>query len=365
MKKNFFSAQSELTEAKTKIFKEYITGYLPKLLMTYGKCMIADLFCGPGKNGKKNGSPLILIESLKYILSSEQLKKKNLTVYVLFNDEEKAYIENLQKELSAVEYDKKTISVIIKNEKYDDLLQEIVRMPEKQQIPKFIFLDPFSYSDVKMQHLINIMSLSIPEILLFIPIFHSYRFSSVEYKKEHKTRKFVEEFTTDGIKDYKNVEDFIFSVRRKILKETAIPYVRHVILDGGGSKNVLFLLTKHQAGMLLMNKVAFKNTNEGNKIITKTKGMDSIFSVNEVSSVYRDFSLGIEKQLKIRGLSNKKIVDFTIRNCFLPSHAKEVLTKLYSDGKIAVFDEFGKELSDKRKWNIAENITKTTIFKWI
>ena len=37
MKENsFFAKQSALTAAKIQIYKEYLEGYLPKLLMTYG-----------------------------------------------------------------------------------------------------------------------------------------------------------------------------------------------------------------------------------------------------------------------------------------------------------------------------------------
>ena len=67
---DFFDSQSDLTAAKVKIYKEYITGYLPKILQTFGHCLIADLFCGAGKNGDQEGSPLVLIKQAEYILMS-------------------------------------------------------------------------------------------------------------------------------------------------------------------------------------------------------------------------------------------------------------------------------------------------------
>ena len=95
------------------------------------------------------------------------------------------------------------------------------------------------YSNVKMEHLKKIMSLSNTEVLLFIPIFHAYRFSNKDFGKEHKTRMFIEEFTSTGVKDYGNVNNYLFSVREKLLKDIKLKYVRPLLLDGGATKNAL------------------------------------------------------------------------------------------------------------------------------
>ena len=60
-KKEFFNHQSDLTASKIMIYRQYIKEYLAKVLMHYGKCYIADFFCGCGKNGKRDGSPLVLL----------------------------------------------------------------------------------------------------------------------------------------------------------------------------------------------------------------------------------------------------------------------------------------------------------------
>lgn len=363
---DFFKKQTALTSAKTKIYKDYIEGYLPKLLMSFGTCLIADLFCGAGKNGKENGSPLILIDRLNYILSSPHLKKRDdLKVYVLFNDEDKENIENLKNELQKVDYDKNIVTIYIRNEKYEKILPEFIRKPEKMKIPKFFFLDPFTYSNVNMQHLKELMSLAFTEVLLFIPIFHTYRFSSIEFEENHKTRIFIEEYTTKGITDYKNINSFMFSVREKLLQEISNLYVRPVLLDGCGSKNALFLLTKHREGMLLMNKIAFRITDDGSRIKVKDAGMSSLFQVNEISLFYDDFKKRLITILKKKEKTNNEIVEFAIQNCFLPKHAKKELKKLYDLKKIAVFDTNNMQITDTRKWNIADNISIKTTFKWI
>lgn len=98
-KKGFYTDQSSLTAAKIEIYGEYLKRYLPKILMSFGKCLIADLFCGTGKNGSKKGSPLILLETAEYILTSELIKNKRPKIQILFNDKENKNVENLKEEV--------------------------------------------------------------------------------------------------------------------------------------------------------------------------------------------------------------------------------------------------------------------------
>lgn len=100
-KKEYYNRQDNLTAAKIEFYQDYIEGYLIKLLMGFGKCFIADLFCGAGKNGNNPGSPLVLIDKAKYILKIPQLQ--NPQIYILFNDKDKNNIKNLKEELEKVE----------------------------------------------------------------------------------------------------------------------------------------------------------------------------------------------------------------------------------------------------------------------
>ncbi len=362
---DFFEQQSDLTAAKIKIYRDYIESYLPGLLMTYGTCFIADLFCGAGKNGSENGSPLVLIDRLKYILSSPHVKKKsNLNINILFNDRDEENVSNLIKELDNISYNKSLINIEIKNEKYEKILPKIIGKYKRSRMPKFFFLDPYKYSNVKMQHLRELMSLSATEVLLFIPIFHSYRFSSVEFDTKHKTRIFIEEFTQKGVTNYINTLDFMCSVREKLLQEISLKYVRPVLLDAGGSKNSLLLLTKHQKGMLLMNKIAIKITEDGSRVNVKNQKQGDLFSINERSEEYYKFKTKLTKQLHQKEMTNKEIIDFTIQELFRPEDANKELKQLYKLQKIKIFDNNNCEINDIRKWNIAARIKKTTVFKW-
>jgi len=111
---------------------------------------------------------------LKYILTAPQLKqKRNLQIFILFNDQNSDNIENLKKELKSTKYDENLIHITIENSKYEDLLPRLLRKPEKLKIPKFFFLDPFTYTNVKMEDLHYLMNLYRTEVLLFSPLFHT------------------------------------------------------------------------------------------------------------------------------------------------------------------------------------------------
>ncbi len=361
---SFYERQSALTSAKIEIYKRYTEGYLPKLLMQFGACLIADLFCGAGKNGDKDGSPLVLIDRSKYILSSPKLQNKQ--IIILYNDHNKDNIQNLNEELAKIKIEENIQIIEISNRKFEDFLPILIEEYKNNNIPKFFFLDPFTYSNVKMEHLKQLMELPRTEVLFFLPIFHSYRFASDKTMSEyHKTRTFVEKFTIRGVADYENIYDFMFSVKEKLLKELSLEFVRPVLLDDGASKNSLFLLTKHRAGMLLMNKIALKMSVNGCSINIKTKNQLSLFGV-EISSKYEKFKQLLILQLKEKvQMTNEEIVCLSIKEEFLPKHGKQVIEKLFEENKVKICDNKGNEINNKIQWNIAEQITKKRYFKWV
>ncbi len=363
---NFFAEQSDLTAAKVKIYKEYITGYLPKILQTFKHCLIADLFCGAGKNGTQDGSPLVLIKQTEYILTSPALNKLTLDIEILLNDNDKKNIDNLKLQLDNTYHPSIKIHPI-KNTDFQNILTEILQEFKTNKIPKFFFLDPFKYSDVTIDNLKDLMALPYSEVFLFAPIFHSYRFSNEgDYSKDHKTRIFVEEFTTRGMANYDGIDDFMQSIKDKIKKELNLDYVRPILLDDGKCKNAIFLLTKHQAGMLLMNKIALKQSDDGKGVNIKDQqsGQGDMFGTQGTSR-FEVFAKNLELTLKNnKQMTNAEIVDFTIMEEFLPKNAKDILNDLCTNNKLTVYNGSDNITSKKGQWNISEKISKTINFTY-
>jgi len=364
--KKFYDEQDNLTAAKIEFYKNYIEGYLIKLLMGFKKCFLADLFCGPGKNGTEKGSPLVLIDRAKYILTTPLLKYKDPRIYILFNDNNKKNTQNLEVELKNVKTDECINIYPIQNKNFGDILSQILGQFKNKDIPKFFFLDPFTYSDIKMTHLKEIMSLENTEILLFLPTFFAYRFASDEkLKEDHKTRIFVEEFTDRGIFNYENIEYFMKSIKNKLRKELGLDFVRPVLLNNGSRKNSLFLLTKSQEGMMLMNKIAIKKSEDGSGMNVKNPGLKTLFGTKGTPK-FELFKTDLTNEIKKRRqMTNLEIIKFTAIEEFLPKHAKDIIKKLMEQDKIKVFDSLGNETNQSTKFFIAEKPQKTSVFKHI
>ena len=330
-KDKFYEQQTDLTATKIKFYQEYIGGYLIKVLMTFGTCFIADLFCGQGKNADKDGSPLVLINAAKKMLESPTLKKiqPSATVEILFNDVDTNNIGNLKAELTKAtipsgiklsQPTSKTFSAIL-----SDLSQKLTN-----KTPKFFFLDPFTYSDVQISEIKKIIDSPYSEVLLFLPTFLAYRFAGV--KTEPKTEIFLQNFTTRGIATYTDIQDFNDSIREKLMQSLGLEFVRPILLDGGRSKNTLFFLTKHIKGMLLMNKLVWDNSIDGKSVKVDSDASLPLFAKSEIDTTtqnYTSFAKKLEDELKNRKqMKNTEVVKFTAIHGLLPAHARTILKNL-------------------------------------
>ena len=364
---DFFEKQNDLTAAKVKIYKGYITAYLPKILQTFECCLIADLFCGAGKNGSEDGSPLVLLDRAKYLLADPVIQRKKPNVEIIFNDKNVTNSDDLKSHLNGFEHPSINI-LAITNIDFQTILIDILQKFKNSKTPKFFFLDPFTYSDVTLENLKSLMVLPHSEVFLFTPIFHSYRFSSkTDFSNDHKTRKFVEEFTTRGMANYSDIDEFMQSIKEKLKLELGLDYVRPVLLDDGSRKNAIFLLTKHKQGMLEMSKIAFKESDDGKGVNIKKQqsGQGDLFGTQETSR-FEVFTEKLEQKLKNnKKMTNTEIVDFTIQEEFLPKHAKDAIKIIGIKTKMVIMDENGDNITSKEgKWNIAEKTNKNIVFTY-
>ena len=112
-----------------------------------------------------------------------------------------------------------------------------------------------------------------------------------------------------------------------------------------------------------MNQIGLGLSDDGSGVNIKSSGQKSLFGTQETSK-FKLFVKNILSLLKKqKEITNQEIVKFTIMEGFLPKHGKEIMEKLYTDGKLKVFDQFSEEVTSKQQWNIAEKISKTRIFR--
>ncbi len=112
-----------------------------------------------------------------------------------------------------------------------------------------------------------------------------------------------------------------------------------------------------------MNKLAFKDSEDGTTIYVGREGQKSLFG-SDGTITFKNFENNLKRELISRGeMSNVDIVDFTIKNFLLPRHAKKILIKFVKQGIIKTVDRNG---NDTKNFYIAENPNGgVTIFRYI
>ncbi|MCK5594572.1 three-Cys-motif partner protein TcmP [bacterium] len=342
----FFDEQSDLTASKILIYQQYLKNYLPKVLMQFGKCFIADFFCGPGKNGDQDGSPLILLDAAKSMLESPMLRKKwqDPEVFVVFSDMNKKHVDNLSESLKQRNYPVEIKIVGPLCEKFDSILSKTINVFGKVTEPKFFFLDPFTYSDVTIDDVKTLIDTPSSEVLLFLPTFHSYRFVSCA-DDVVALKQFLENFTDRGCADYSNITDFNESIRQRLLTYLNLKYVRSIGLDDGAKKNALFHLTKHITGTILMNKLVWKYANDGVTVRTKRDNEPTLFNLSTLSNNFvrlKQFLQGYIKEEKV--LTNVEIIEVVAQKGFTNKYANEILKDMQKQGLIEVEYKTGNKI---------------------
>ena len=350
-KKEFFDSQSDLTASKILIYQQYLSSYLPKVLTQYGSCFIADFFCGCGKNGQQDGSPLVLLDIAKKMLDNPILKKKqpDAEIVIVFSDKNKSFCDDLKVHLQRLSIPKKIIINGPYCESFESIKTRVMGVINKFKSPKFFFLDPFTYSDVGIDDVKEFMDVPAAEVLLFLPIFHSYRFVKCA---EGALKKFLEDFTEKGRSDYADINDFTESIRQKMLNYIDLKYVRDVVLDDGARKNALFYLTKHVVGMSLMNNLVWKYANDG--VMVKAK-QDTNLILFDPSLFYENYN-NKKRYLKNyiiekKRLTNVQIIDFVAQIGFTTKYAIDILKEMKNKGLISVIY---KKSNKKRGFYVAD-----------
>ncbi|HBH46601.1 MAG: hypothetical protein A2445_05005 [Candidatus Jacksonbacteria bacterium RIFOXYC2_FULL_44_29] len=342
---NFFNEQSDGTSVKIKFYKDYIEGYLFKVLMQFGGCMVADLFCGPGKNGNADGSPLILLKVAKRILENTALSKKHklLTIVILFNDSDKQNIDKLNIELAKLTYPSNIKIIQPRSNEFSNIVSEIAKI--KTSMPKFFFLDPFTYGDIQLAEIKQLMEMQFSEIMLFLPTFFAYRFITSP-KNPPKLVNFLNNFTDKGVYGYSNICEFNDSIVNKVRKELKIKFVQQAMIDVGRTKNSLFLITKHIKAAMLFNNIFLKETYDGKSLnVSEIKHYEknlSLFSKSTLLTTDTEYKNCIanfqdrmlEKLIKEKEMFNTEIIEFAVQERCKPMFAKEALLKLKKEGKI-------------------------------
>lgn len=352
--KDFFDSQTDLTASKILIYRGYLSDYLPKVLMQFGKCFIADFFCGPGKNGARDGSPLALIDVARKVAEDPYILKKwpSAEIRIVFSDADQSHCDNLAAHLKTLTLPSNLKIFGPYCEPFQSILQKAVDVFKLTSIPKFFFLDPFTYSDIGIDDIKKIMGMPAAEALLFLPTFHSYRFHKCA-NDVGALKTFLENFTERGCADYADLSDFNASITKKLVSYIGLQYVREIDLIDGAQKHALFYLTKHVTGMLIMNKLVWKHADDGMTIKAKKDTDTTLFDLSTITDNFASAKTALQQLVASRKrLTNVELIDGAARIGLDTKHANEILKDMKKKDLISV--EY-KKLDKKIGMYVSDN----------
>lgn len=347
---DFSAKQTDITNQKLKVYIAYMQEFCYKLIMQYGVVFIADLFCWAWYNWDKKWSPLLLIDLLSTVLDTPEIIKKwpNARVYLLLNDSDKESIIAIKEILNTYVFSNK-IKIISMLNSFDDVKHNIssiiasidISVTNKQltceKLPKFFFLDPFTFSIISTEDLNVLLNLGNTEILLFSPVFDAFRFKQAKNVISwncHKTKKFIEDYTGCEMKDYNDIYEFNDSIVSNLKSVLKVRFVLYILLEAGTRKNVLFHITSHPVGALAFNKIARKLWDYGMGIDVKYRKVFeqqwTLFPDMEKKQSHSKIEIFgglLLKMLESKTMSNTDIVYTALEKWFLPKEVNVFLMK--------------------------------------
>jgi three-Cys-motif partner protein len=194
---------SDLTRTKHRILRGYLEYWLPTALQENEHVYILDGFAGPGEYTKgEPGSPLIAINTLlEYTTNSEHLRR----VSFLFIDNHRKrhyHLHDLINRYKHMQPMIETLNCRLMKGDFARILHEWLAAMETRVpnlAPRFIFIDPFGFSNTPLSHIARIMRHSQSEVLITFMYEELNRFLSHPSKKiQHR---FTELFGTERWRD--------------------------------------------------------------------------------------------------------------------------------------------------------------------
>ncbi|MDR3285970.1 MAG: three-Cys-motif partner protein TcmP [Prevotellaceae bacterium] len=365
------------TQAKLDLFKGYLEHYL-RVLGYADFCKqinLFDIFCGAGlyDDGKK-GSPLLAIDCIRNI--NEEISNKGKTVKQItltVNDFDAKKIENVKNNTNLQDIGNCSVEYCNKdaNEMLDIVSNQVSQFPNSHR--NLVFIDPYGYSIINKDKIIKLLSNKHTEIILFLPIMQMYRFTEIAFQDKEKPhyenlRRFIMSFfgNKNGV-EITNVFEYIHSIKEALSIKHSYFTCSHYIEREKGNYYALFFIGSNIYGLEKMLETKWKLDPVKGKGFNQDKNsmQFSMFDeeMNEIDNLLEISYLEdvIYKSIKQNNrLTNIEIYELSLRNEFLPKHAKTALQNLVKNNKI---QEINNSLGYKINYSNYKNKIVISKFK--
>ena len=231
------------------------------------------------------------------------------------------------------------------NEMLDIVADRILKYPKDNR--NLIFIDPYGYSDINKEKIINLLRNNCTEIILFLPVMQMYRFTEVAFLNDEKPhyenlRKFIISFfnnPTELIND--SIFTYIQSIKKSLSINDMYYTCSYYIERGKGSYYALFFICSNIYGLEKMLETKWtldsgqgrgfkqnENPMQFSMFDDEIKIFDTLQSISTLKNI-------VYQEITQKGiLTNVELYELTLKNEFLPKHSTIVLDNLIEKKKL-------------------------------
>jgi three-Cys-motif partner protein len=268
-------------------------------------------------------------------------------ISLIVNDNNAEKLENVKAKVKFQDIDKFNIEYYNKdaNEMLDIVATRILKYPKDHR--NLIFIDPYGYSDINKEKIINLLRNNCTEIILFLPVMQMYRFTETAFLHEEKPhyenlRKFLISFFNNP-NDLNNdsIFKYIQSIKESLSINDMYYTCSYYIERGKGSYYALFFICSNIYGLEKMLETKWSlDTGQGKGFKQNENPMQLSMFDEEIRALDTLKSIStledaIYQKITQNGiLTNVELYGLTLKNEFLPKHSTIALNNLIKKEKI-------------------------------
>jgi len=325
------------SKIKLDLYRLYLTRYLPVLLasQSYNRLHVIDVFAGSGiSENDEEGSAVVAAKAIEEIAP-----KWGKTVLLKLNDADAKNCADLEQHVKNYTFASVTCG---------DADTYIRDWAPDRASHSLIFIDPHGYTQVSPANLRKLFSTRRADFLIFIPIYHIYRFLNPSDERGdakgyyEPIAKFLSGLGIDeaAARAAKAVEEFAQVVRAALRKISGSSFVYCEIIQNRdhNSKYALFFVSHH-----ILGAQKFLEAQSALKQLARASAAQKSFDFGSDDAVASIARLANPNRV----YDNTTLYELGINEGILPPDLRAQLVKLEKSGKIKVNAIPGKERINK------------------
>lgn len=304
------------SKVKLQIYKSYLEAYLSIMcnIPHIKDIFIVEPFAGKGiANNTEVGSALIS----KQVIEKTDSKTKH--IFLILND--KQFASDLEKNIKP---DGNYIKVY--NQDANTFIQKVLNNSKMTTCHKLFFIDPWGYTQLNKETYNQLFSNNFLDIIIFIPIYHIYRFLRKEINAQQlkPIANFLSHIGIDEkvVQECSNEQDFILKILEALKRRAKTDFVYYKIIKNTtyNSEYALFFISKN--------------------ILGAEKFLEALEKVKEqdlFQSTISDEDDNFIELLRVNSpLDNTEIYEIGIKNAYLPKRINIILRELENKKEIKI-----------------------------